>query len=108
MTFKLNIYDLCTANAITKGKRFTICQYDRNNILSHADPNIVSEVIKQIEKNWKKDDEPWKKHEILCMDILLNYNKTVQIGMKKQIKQATYLFKENTIKSVTMTSLHFL
>ena len=43
MGFEVNHCDACVANAIIHEKKFTICQHEDDNMLSHVD---ASEVMK--------------------------------------------------------------
>jgi Reverse transcriptase (RNA-dependent DNA polymerase) len=54
MGFELNPYDLCVANKIIKGKQCTIVWYVDDNEISHEDPNVVTKVISEIEKQFGK------------------------------------------------------
>jgi hypothetical protein len=54
MGFTLNPYDLCVANKIINGKQCTIVWYVDDNKISHVDPNVVTDVITQIEKKLGK------------------------------------------------------
>ena len=44
---ELNPYDPCVANKMIDGKQCTIAWYVNDTKISHADPNIVSQIIEQ-------------------------------------------------------------
>ena len=46
--FKINPYDKCVANKMINGKQCTIVFYVDDNKISHEDPEVVTEVLKQI------------------------------------------------------------
>ena len=43
--FVLNTYDLCVANKIIDGKKFTIAWYVDDNKISHVDENVVTNIL---------------------------------------------------------------
>ena len=45
MGFEINPYDRCVANKVIKGKQCTIAWYVDDNIVTHEDPEVVTEVI---------------------------------------------------------------
>jgi len=52
--FRLNPYDPCVANMEINGKQCTICWYVDDTKISHEDPEVVTWVIKEIEKKFGK------------------------------------------------------
>ena len=50
MGFTLNPYDLCVANKEINRNQCTVAFYVDNNIISHKDPSVVSDIIAVIEK----------------------------------------------------------
>ena len=68
--FFLNDYDKCVANKIINGKQCTIVFYVDDNKISHADPEVVTSVIKDISKHFGKlTVSRGNKHDYLGMDI---------------------------------------
>lgn len=49
MGFKINPYEKCIANKMINGKQCTIAWYVDHNKVSHEDPNVVTEIINEIE-----------------------------------------------------------
>jgi hypothetical protein len=100
--FILNPYDPCVANCMINGKQCTIAWYVDDNIITHEDANVVSEVIVLIEARFgKMSVTRGKEHEFLGMNIVFNDNGTVDIGMKQFIREAINDFGENVSKHVT-------
>jgi hypothetical protein len=100
--FILNPYDPCVANCMINGKQCTIAWYVDDNIITHEDANVVSEVIVLIEAKFgKMSVTRGKEHEFLGMNIVFNDNGTVDIGMKQYIREATNDFGEDVSKHVT-------
>ena len=56
MGFKINPYDSCVANKLIDRKQCTIVWYVDNNKISHINPKVVDDVIKQIENNFGQHD----------------------------------------------------
>ena len=52
MGFKLNPYEKCIANKQINGKQCTLAWYVDDNKVSHKDPEVVTQVIKEIESYW--------------------------------------------------------
>ena len=46
--FVLNPYDRCVANKVVKGSQCTMCWYVDDNKLSHKNPKVVDQVLKDI------------------------------------------------------------
>ena len=78
MGFELNPYDQCVANKIINGSQCTVGFWVDDNKISHKDPEVVSQVIKEIEEYFgKMVVTRGKEHSFLGMDIKMNDNKTV-------------------------------
>ena len=73
MGFVLNPYDSCIANCIIDGKQCTIAWYVDDNKISHADPQVVTKVIENIEERFgKMTITRGKEHVFLGMNIRYN------------------------------------
>ena len=102
MGFKLNPYDRCVANKTINGKQCTIAWYVDDNKLSHADPEVVSEVLREIKTHFgdlvvSRGD----KHDLLGMTIEIDrVNKNVIIDMREQIQEAFDSFGEELDETV--------
>jgi hypothetical protein len=100
--FMLNPYDPCVANCMINGKQCTIAWYVDDNIITHEDVNIVSEVVTLIEARFgKMSVTRGKEHDFLGMNIVFNDDGTVAIGMKQYIREAINDFGEDVSKCVT-------
>ena len=90
MGFKLNPYDLCVANAQIKGAQCTIVWYIDDNKISHVNPAVVSDVIRQIEAKFgNMTVTRGLQHEFLGMNITLDRaTKTVKITMASYLQEA--------------------
>ncbi|GAX15524.1 hypothetical protein FisN_6Hu141 [Fistulifera solaris] len=89
MGFELNPYDSCIANKKINGKQCTIAWYVDDMKVSHVDPEVVTQVIKDIEAKFgKMSITRGKKHKFLGMDISLNSNRTVEIQMKDYLQES--------------------
>ena len=54
MGFELNPCDECVSNKVINSKQCTIAWYIDDKKISHVDPDVVSSVIKKIEKKFGK------------------------------------------------------
>jgi hypothetical protein len=83
MGFILNPYDQCVANCMMEETQCTMAWYVDDNKISHMNPQVVTEVIKLIEANFRKMMVTHRKrHTFLGMDFIFPGNGTVQIQMK--------------------------
>ena len=95
MGFKINPYDLCVANKMINGKQCTISWYVDDNKISHKDPKVVDEVIKEIESHFG----PMKcsrgdKHKLLGMNIEIDRKrKVLKVDMKELLSEAITKFE---------------
>ena len=107
MGFVLNPYDKCIANKIIDGKQCTIVFYVDDNKISHKDPNVVTQVIQEIEAYFGKlKVNRGNKHDYLGMNITFR-DKKVEIEMKSQIREAIEWFGElGNIKPPTPAAKH--
>ena len=86
--FKINDYDRCVANKIINGKQCTIVFYVDDNKISHQDPQVVTDVIKEISNHFGElTVSRGVKHDYLGMDIEIK-DSLVYIGMRKQLEEA--------------------
>jgi hypothetical protein len=87
--FELNPYDPCIANKDINGKQCTIAWYVDDTKISHADPNIVTDVIAQIEERFgKMTITRGRKHVFLGMHITYNADGTADIIMRDYLEEA--------------------
>ena len=87
--FELNPYDPCVANKIINGKQCTIAWYVDDMKISHVDPNVVTDVIGQIEDRFgKMTVTRGKEHTFLGMKILYKENGTAEITMRDYLEEA--------------------
>jgi hypothetical protein len=90
MGFKLNPYDQCVANCDINGKQCTIAWYVDDTKISHEDPEVVSDIIRQLEAHFgtmsvTRGDQ----HVFLGMSITYNRaNRTANISMMEYLKEA--------------------
>ena len=86
MGFKLKPYNLCVANTQIKGAQCTVVWYVDDNKISHINPSVVSDVIRQIEAKFgKMTVTRGLQHEFLGMNIVLDHEaKTVKITIYRR------------------------
>ena len=88
MGFRLNDYDRCVANKMINGKQCTILFFVDDNKISHADPQVVTDIIKELSRHFGDlAVSRGSKYDFLGMDIEIK-DKLVYISMKKQIEEA--------------------
>ena len=108
MGFELNPYDLCVANAQIEGSQCTICWYVDDNKISHKNPKVVDDVIKRIESKFGKMSQTrGNDHEFLGMSIKYKGN-NLEISMKKHIKKAIDMFKEDIVQDAATPAASYL
>ena len=94
MGFVLNPYDKCVANKTINGSQCTIVFYVDDNKISHRDPEVVSQVIREIETYFGKlKVNRGNKHDYLGMNIVFKDGK-VEVEMKDQIREAIQWYGE--------------
>ncbi|MEL6660658.1 MAG: reverse transcriptase domain-containing protein, partial [Bacteroidota bacterium] len=87
--FKLNPYDPCVANAVIDGKQITVIWYVDDLKISHVNPNVVSNIIEQIEARFgKMNVTRGKVHVFLGMTITFNDDRTATIDMENYLVEA--------------------
>ena len=88
--FVTNPYDWCVANKMINGKQCTILWHVDDLKISHVDPNVVTDVIKDIEKVFGKEDpltiHRGKIHDYLGMQLDYSEEGKVRITMFEYIK----------------------
>ena len=103
MGFTLNPYDLCVANKNINGSQCTIAFYVDDNKISHKDPAVVKQVIKELEQHFGKlKVSSGTSFDFLGMDVTIRKDRKVEISMKKQIEEAIDWFGE-TISNKPVT-----
>ena len=87
--FELNPYEWCCANKIIDGKQCTIVSHVDDLNISHVDPNVVTAVIADIQKEYGKNDTVTftcgKVHNYLGMKIDFSAPEKVEITMNDSI-----------------------
>lgn len=84
------------------GKQCTLAWYMDDNKVSHEDPNVVTEVINEIESHWNGlTVERGKKLTFLGMDIEFNDDRAVSISTPEYIDEAIETFGEEVKGEVT-------
>lgn len=95
--FVLNPYDPCVGNKIIDGSQCTVCWYVDDTKISHVDPNVVTNVIKDIEANFGgMSVVRGKEHMFLGMNICFDHdNGTVKIKMTEYIRESIESFGDD-------------
>jgi Reverse transcriptase (RNA-dependent DNA polymerase) len=89
MGFELNPYDPCIANCTIKGSQCTIAWYVDDTKISHKCPEVVTEVIEQLEGHFgKMAVTRGKEHVFLGMNIRYTEERTAVITMKEYLREA--------------------
>jgi Reverse transcriptase (RNA-dependent DNA polymerase) len=87
--FSLNPYDACVANKVINGKQCTIAWYVDDTKISHADPDVVTSVIEQLEASFgKMTVTRGPEHVFLGMNIRYTGQGTAVISMKGYLEEA--------------------
>ena len=85
--FELNLYDASVANKIVNGKQCNIVWYVDDKKISHVESNVMTGVVKMIEKRFGKMTVTRSKHYLfLGMSVTYKDDGTVDITMKDHIK----------------------
>ena len=109
MGFKLNPYDMCVANSMIDGKQCTIVWYVDDNKISHVDPKVVSDIIKQIEAKFGKMSQTrGKEHEFIGMNMKFTNDKKVKISMKKHVLKAINTFHDDITRDAATPATSYL
>jgi hypothetical protein len=87
--FELNPYDPCVANKQINGKQCTIVWYVDDTKISHADPDVVTNIIERIEERFgKMTVKRGPEHIFLGMKIIYNKNGTAEVTMRDYLEEA--------------------
>ena len=95
LVFELNPYAKFVANTMVVGVKFTIfwCVYD-NKVL-HVKYYILDYIVYKVAKNsGRLSIKRGKKSVFLCMNIEMNDDVKINIGMKEYIKDSVEMFDE--------------
>ena len=88
--FEINPYDWCVANKTIEGKQCTILWHVDDLKISHVNPDVVTQVIQQLEKEFGVEapltKTRGKVHEYLGMTLDYSTPGTVQFSMINYIK----------------------
>ena len=90
----INIYDRCLYKKTIDGKQCNVVWYvDYNNLL-HVDPNVVTDILEEIKKQFGdlviiRGDT----NDLLGVDIKIRKENKVELIMKHQIEDAVRKFK---------------
>ena len=87
--FETNKVDPCVANKMIDGKQCTITWYVDDNKLSHKDPQVVTNILSEIEKVYPGlVTTRGKKHTLLGMKITFNNDGSLSIDTREYIREA--------------------
>lgn len=104
--FEINPFEKCVANKMINGKQCTISWYVDDNKVSHEDPEVVTEIIKEIKSYWDGlTVYRGKQPTFLGMDIEFNEDKSVTISTLEYIDEAIEHFGEDVNKTVTSPAI---
>ena len=93
MGFVLNPYDECVANKMINGKQCTIGWHADDNMISHVNSNVVTEVIQKIEEKFGKITVTrGKEHVFLGMNIKFKGNGTFSVLIKEYLEESIVEF----------------
>ena len=103
--FKINLYDRCVANTKIRGKQCTIAWHVDDNKISHADKNVVTEIICELEKHFGSFAVTrGKKHSYLGMNIEISDDKKIAVDMIEEIRKIIPGFSETISGRVTSSA----
>ena len=109
MGFEINKVDPCVANKIINGKQCTITWYVDDNKLSHKDPQVVTDILNEIEKVYPGlVTTRGKEHTLLGMKIIFNKNGSLSIDTREYIHEAIDDFNEAVDTKVCSPAAHGL
>ena len=105
--FVANPYDRCVANKEINGKQCTIVWYVDDNKVSHADPAVVTDVIKLMKSHFGGlTVTRGKNHRFLGMNIEINKDKNIEIEMKDKLLEVIHMFEQadgNEVNDIVTT-----
>ena len=100
--FELNLYGICVANKMVKGKQFTLVWYVEDNKVSHMEAKLVEDFINYLKNNFGElVVNRGKKHTFLGMNINIMEYKKIEIEMKEKLLKAIEALKENIDEKLT-------
>jgi len=83
MGFEISPYDSCIANKIIDKKQCTIAWYVDDMKISHANQDVFTQIIQDIERKFGKISVTWgHKHKFPGMDIYFKNDCNVTVQMK--------------------------
>ena len=86
MGFVLNPHDSCVADKDINGKQFSIGYFVDDNGLTHAEQQVIENVVQMVEKEVGKITvSRGNSHTFLGMKIIFNDNGTVSIDMSEHV-----------------------
>jgi hypothetical protein len=89
MVVQLNPYDACVANKMIDNKQCTIAWYIYNTKISQVKPEVVTQVIKDIEETFgKMTIRRGHEHVFVWMNIRYTEKGTVVMNMKAYLDEA--------------------
>jgi hypothetical protein len=98
--FVINEYDMCTANKIIDGKQCTIVWHVDDLKISHVDPNVVTNIIKQLESKYgEMSVTRGPIHTYVGIDFDFKESGVVEVNMHDYIKECINDFPEEITKS---------
>jgi hypothetical protein len=101
MGFTINPYDPCVANCVIEGKQCTVAWYVDDMKISHINPDVVTDIINQLEKVFDKMTVTrGKEHMFLGMKIIYTEQRTAIITMKQYLEEAISESRMNITKKV--------
>ena len=109
MGFKLNPYDLCTANKIIDGNQCTIVWHVDDLKISHVNPLVVTSVLDQLESKYgEMSITRGSKHTYVGINFEFKKDGTVKIEMMDYILECIDEFPEEINKGVTSPAMAHL
>ena len=88
--FELNPYNPCVANKVIGGKQCTIARNVDDTKISHADSNVVTQIIEQIEERFGKMTVA-RGNESVFLGMHIKYmkaNRTAEITMRDYLEES--------------------
>jgi hypothetical protein len=102
MGYELNPYDACVANKIVNEKQCTIGFYVDDNIATHVEDNVLTELIEVVKKEVGAITvSRGNTHTFLGMDITFNENGTVSVDMEKYVGDTIRDFSDKIRKKAS-------
>ena len=102
MGFELNPYDTCVANKIVNDKQCTIVFYVDDNIATHMEDDVLSDLIEVVKKEVGAITvSRGNKHTFLGMDITFNDDGTVSVDMQDYVTETIREFPDKMRKKAT-------